>query len=136
MDTATVLAGDLAAVAIAVTLLLALGAWWWRGHQGPAANSGTPEQIASAADRLAEEMMTTWRLEATRRRIVTPAPVTVRWHWASDDLAASRLDVTTPRVPGTGPPSLPYLEASGQLLQSGVVTRSMMRSIPGCPMGG
>ena len=37
VDTATVYAGYLAAVAIAVTLLMAVGAWWWKGRQRAAA---------------------------------------------------------------------------------------------------
>jgi hypothetical protein len=32
VDTATVYAGYLAAVAIAVTLLMAIGGWWWKGR--------------------------------------------------------------------------------------------------------
>jgi hypothetical protein len=76
VDTATVYAGDLAAVAIGVTLLLALGAWWRKGHRGIGSKVSTPTQVAGAANRLGEVMADRWRLEATRRRIVTPAPAT------------------------------------------------------------
>lgn len=123
VDTATVYAGDLAAVAIAVTLLLALGAWWWKGERNTALQASTPSQVTSAADRLAEMVADRWRQEATRRRIITPAPATVRWSWAADDLTAPRQEVTIPPAPGTGPPSLPHLKAPGKLLESGVVTR-------------
>lgn len=123
VDTATVYAGDLAAVAIGVTLLLALGAWWRKGHRGTGSKVSTPTQVAGAANRLGEVMADRWRLEATRRRIVTPAPATVRWRWAAEEVTAPRPEVTTPPAPGAGPPPLPDLGAPGELLESGVVTR-------------
>ena len=123
VDTATVYAGYLAAVAIAVTLLMAVGAWWWKGRRRATARLTTPEQAGAAADRLADLMAARWRLEATARRIVTPAPATVRWRWAADEIAAPRAEVTTPPVPGTGPPLLPNLEEPGEALEAGVVTR-------------
>jgi hypothetical protein len=61
--------------------------------------------------------------EATGRRIVTPAPATVRWRWAADEITAPRAEVTTPPAPGTGPPPLPDLRQPGELLATGVVTR-------------
>ena len=123
VDTATVYAGYLAAVAIAVTLLMAVGAWWWKGRQRAAARVSTPEQAAAAADRLADLLTARWRQEATARRIVTPAPATIRWRWAAEEVAAPRAEVTTPPAPGTGPPPLPDLEEPGELLESGVVAR-------------
>lgn len=123
VDTATVYAGYLAAAAIAVTLLMAVGAWWWKGRQGAAARVSTPEEVAAAADRLADLMTARWRQEATARRIVTPAPATIRWRWAAEEVAAPRAEVTTPPAPGTGPPPLPDLEEPGELLESGVVAR-------------
>jgi hypothetical protein len=123
VDTATVYAGYLAAAAIAVTLLMAVSAWWWKGRQRPAALVSTPEQVAAAADRLADLMAARWRREATARRIITPAPATIRWRWAAEEVAAPRAEITTPPAPGTGPPSLPDLEQPGELLESGVVTR-------------
>ncbi len=123
VDAATVLAGDPAAVAIAVTLLIALGAWWQKGRPGAAVQVSTPSQAAAAADRLAEEMADRWRQEASRRRIVTPAPVTVRWQWAGDEVTAPRQEVTTPPVDGAGPPSLPDLGEPGEVLESGMVAR-------------
>ena len=122
VDTATVYAGYLAPVAIAVTLLMALGAWWWK-RWGAGAQVSTPAQAAAAADRLAEVMAARWRLEATGRRIVTPAPATVRWRWAADEVTAPRLEVATPPAAGTGPPALPDLRGPGEPLGSGVVTR-------------
>lgn len=119
--TATIVAGDLAAVAVAVTLLLAVGAWWQRGRPGGPGRVSTPSQAAAAADRLAEEMADRWRQEAGRRRIVTPAPVKVRWRWAAQ--AAPLQDVTAPPAPGAGPPPLPDLGEPGEMLEAGVVIR-------------
>ena len=122
-ETATVYAGYLAAVAIGITLLMAVGGWWQKSRVGAAVQVSTPVQVAAAADRLAEVMTSRWRLEAAGRRIVTPAPATVRWHWAADEVTALRLEVTTAPAPGTGPPPLPDLGRPGELLNSGVVTR-------------
>jgi hypothetical protein len=122
-DTATVFAGYLAAAGIAITLLVAVGGWWQKGRPAPAGQASAPSQVAAAADRLAEVMADTWRREAAGRRIVTPAPATVRWRWAADAITVPRQEVATPPAAGTGPPSLPGLEEPGELLGSGVVTR-------------
>jgi hypothetical protein len=110
----------LAAAAIAVPLLVSLGGWWWTSRRGPVS---APPEVAAAADRLAQVMTARWRREATGRRIVTPAPATVRWRWATDEVMAPRPEVTMSPAPGTGPSPLPDLEAPGELLGSGVVTR-------------
>lgn len=120
---ATIFAAYLAAVAVAVTLLMAVGAWWQKGRWTAVAQAGTPAQVAAAADQLAEVMANRWRREAIARRIVAPAPATVRWHWAPGELAAPRREVTVPPAPGTGPPSLPGHAGPGELLGSEVVTR-------------
>jgi hypothetical protein len=122
VDAATVYAGYLAGVAVAVTLLLALGAWWWKGTHGAGVQVTASSQVAAAADRLAEVMADRWRREAAGRRIVTPAPATVRWRWAGD-VAAPRPEVTMRPARGTGPPPLPDLGSPGELLGSGVVIR-------------
>jgi hypothetical protein len=123
VDTATVYGADLAAVAIAVPLLLSLGAWWQKSRAGAGTHAGTPAQSAAAADHLAEATAARWRQEATRRRIVTPAPATIRWRWAVGEITAPRPDVITPPAPGTGPPPLPGINEPGELLGSGAVTR-------------
>ena len=123
VDAATVYAGYLAAAAIAVTLLMAIGGWWWKGRQRSAAWVSTPEQVAAAADRLADLMTAKWRQEATARRIITPAPATVRWRWAAEGVAAPRAEVTRLPAPGTGPAPLADFEEPGELLESGVVAR-------------
>src|SRR5215471_2807574 len=119
VNTANVYAGDLAAVAIAVPLLLALGSWWRKGRYGGNTGVSTSSQAAAAANRLAEVTTDRWRREAAARRIVTPAPAAVLWRWAGDELAAPRDEVTGQPVLGTGPRPLPYLvEGTGQLLDS------------------
>jgi hypothetical protein len=120
-DTAALYSSDAAAVGIAVTLLLSLGTWWQK--TGGPRGAGTPAQLGVAAMRLAEATLDRWQEEAVRRRIVTPAPVTVRWHWASAELAAPRPEVAMQPVPGAGPPPLPGGGDVSELLESGVVTR-------------
>jgi hypothetical protein len=78
-ETATVAAAYLTAVAIAITLLMPVGPWWWKGRGGAAAQVRMPGQVRAAADWLAEATGSRWRLEAVGRRIVTPAPATIRW---------------------------------------------------------
>jgi len=123
VNTAIVYGSDLGAVAVAVTLLLSLGAWWQKGRAGAGTQTVTTAQATAAAGRLAEVTAARWRHEAVRRRIVTPVPVTVRWRWAAEQVAAPRWEVTMPPVPGTGPPPLSGAEDLGKLLDSGVVTR-------------
>ena len=123
VNTATVYAGYLAAAAIAVTVLMALGAWWGRGRHQPVSRAGAPEQAAAAADRLASLITDRWRQEATARRIITPAPATVRWRWAAGEVAAPRAEVTRLAAPGGAPLPFPGLDGSAELLESGVVTR-------------
>jgi hypothetical protein len=118
VDSATVVSGDLASAALAVTLLMTLGAWWQKGRT-PAVS--TPSQVAAAADRLAVDMADRWQLEAARRRVSVPAPVSVRWRWSAD--MASRKDVTALPVPGAGVPPLPDPGNRGEVLGSGIVTR-------------
>ena len=123
VDTATVYSGDLAAAGIMVTLLLAIGTWWYKGHRQSAPGVGTREQVAAAAERLAEVMGDRWRREAAIRRIVTPTPAMVRWRWAADEVTASRLDIATPPAPGTGPAPFPDSGEACEVLSMGVVTR-------------
>jgi hypothetical protein len=122
VNTANVLAGYLAAVALGVTLLMALGTWWWKGVRA-APEVGAMAQAAAVADRLAEVVADKWREEAKRRRIITPASATVRWRWAADDISGTRSEVTVPPAPGTGPPPLPDLGKQGELLGTGEVIR-------------
>ena len=122
VDTATVLAGVLAPVAIAVTLLMALGTWWWKGSRA-AAEVGTEALLAEAADKLAYNVRNDWLKEASRRRIGTPVSAKIWWRWAPDDISAPRSEVTASPVPGLGPSPLPDLEKPGELLGSGEVIR-------------
>jgi hypothetical protein len=122
VDTANVVGADLAALAIALPLLNGLVKWWRKGRK-TAEQVNTSVWVCAAADRLADATADRWRSEAARRRIVTPAPATVRWRWAADRFAVQRNDVAVPPVPGTGPFPLPDLSKPGELLASGVVTR-------------
>lgn len=76
VDTATVVAGVAAPVAIAGVPLSWLIRRWWRRRHVPTVS--TADQLAQAADQLAQAVLTTWRQEAADRRITTPAPVRVR----------------------------------------------------------
>jgi hypothetical protein len=122
VDAATIYAADLAAVAIGITLLSGMRAWWAGGGR-PAARAGAPQQVAAAADRLADEVSRRWRREAVARRITTPAPVTVRWHWAIADSPAPSSELTAPGPEGAGPRRLPRTRDQEGLLESGVVSR-------------
>jgi hypothetical protein len=122
VDTATVYSGDLAVVAIAVTLLLAVAGWRWKNGSRRGGISSAA-QVAAAAERLAEVMADRWRREAAIRRITTPAPITVQWQWAAEGVTAPRPDIATAPVPGAGPVPLPDLAGQGGLLDSGVVGR-------------
>jgi hypothetical protein len=122
VDVATVYAADLAAAAVGITLLSGIWAWW-RASRRAATPAGTLAQVTAAADRLADEMSDRWRQEAVARRIVTPAPVSVRWRWAGADSSASRGEVTAPGARGTGPQRLPGTPKAEELLASGVVSR-------------
>ncbi len=122
VDSATVWAGYLAPVAIGLPLLVSLTGWWWKGH--PAAPvAPAPEQIAAAADRVAEVVLDTWRREAKDRQISTPAPARVRWHWA--DVTTPPAELSTPPEAGAGPQPLAENnpDRSRVLLDDGIVTR-------------
>ncbi len=121
--TATIWTGDLGAAAIALPLLTVTVRWWLKNRGSPGVVAGTLAQVTAAADWLAEAAAARWRREAAGRRIVTPAPATVRWRWAATDLTSPRSEVTVPPAPGTGPAPLPDLGRPGELLGSGVVTR-------------
>ena len=123
VDAATVYAGDLAAVAIGITLVTALFGWWFRGRRQDAPGTVTPEQCVAGADRLAILTSAMWRDEAVRRGIITPAPAAVRWRWESGQVADSRSLMTRPPLAGTGPAPFPDPGQPGVLLGSGVVTR-------------
>ena len=123
VDTATVWAGDFGAAAIAVPLLTLIVTWWLKNRGGTAVAAGTLAQVTAAANWLAEAAAARWRREAADRRIVTPAPATVRWRWAADELTAPRQELMVPPVSGAGPVPLPDIGRPGELLGSGVVTR-------------
>jgi hypothetical protein len=116
VNSATVLGAEIAAATLAITVLLPLGAWWQSNCLQQSPQASTPMQVNAAADKLGEETAERWREEAGRRRIVTPAPVMVRWQWVAT--AADRHDVAVASVPGVSPPTLPGSGRLGKLLRS------------------
>ena len=96
-------------------------AWWLRGREAQVAGTSAAQADAAAAW-LAGETAGKWREEAASRRIVTPAPASVRWRWA-DGLSVPSWEMTSLAAPGTAPVAIPGLSGSGELLTTGVVTR-------------
>jgi WD40 repeat protein len=95
-------------------------------RQSELAGYGTLSGPALAADRLAGASHTAWQAEAARRGIATPAPVSVRWHWAAADIAPPRGEVVTAAVRGVAPGVLAGQSdrpPTAVVLESGVVTR-------------
>ena len=100
--------------------------WGWRRRRGPPRTSTAPE-LDAAADLLAVRTLATWSQQLVQRGIQTPAPVRVRWRWATEDIALPRHDLTaSPRLP-TDPRPLPNgaenSSLRGEVLNSGLVTR-------------
>jgi hypothetical protein len=120
-DTATLWGAYLGTAGVAVPLLLAVGSWMTKRREAVRASTGS--QLAAAANGLASATMARWRQEAAARRIITPAPVMVRWRWAADDVGVPPSDVAAPAVPGAGPPPMPAPEPAAELLRSGLVAR-------------
>jgi hypothetical protein len=112
----------IAVVPLAWAALAATVAWWLRGRNAQAVGT-TVTQADAAAAWLARETAGRWRQEATARRIVTPAPASVRWRWAAAGLSVPLRDAAAVPAPGTGPAPLPDLAGPGELLTTGVVTR-------------
>jgi hypothetical protein len=53
----------------------------------------TAEQVQTAVEQLAAEVLRFWEREAKARRITTPVPAAVRWTWARMDVAARAEEV-------------------------------------------
>jgi tetratricopeptide (TPR) repeat protein len=123
VDAATIYGWYLAVVSLAITLLMGVTQWWSKGRHSAVPHVTTAAQIRAAADWLAEASASKWQQEAAARRIITPAPATVRWRWAAEEITTSRAEVSNPPAPGSGPVSLPDLGPAGELLASGVVMR-------------
>jgi hypothetical protein len=108
---------------VAWAVLAAICLWWLRGRHADVERATTPEQAAAAADWLAGETAVRWHQEARARRIVIPAPASVRWRWGPDALTVSPGEAAAAPPHGTGPPPLPDPGRPGEILSSGVVTR-------------
>ena len=129
VNAATVWAAYLGVATLLASLLAYLISWWWKGRRATAA-VGTAVQGIAAANQLAQRMHETWRLEATERRISTPAPAEVCWRRGPREVTPPWAEVNTAPVSGTGPPALPDLRPGGPntdppgvLLDAGIVTR-------------
>ena len=120
VNTATVAAGDVGVLALAATLLTVTISWWRKSSQD-SNTEGTSSRMSAAADRLAEEMIDEWQREARRRRIVTPAPMAVRWRWLTIGMPLE--DASVPPASGSGPPAIPDAGGRSEVFGSGVVTR-------------
>jgi hypothetical protein len=107
--------GALAAVA---AVLIALIALWPRRT---AAQPVTAGQVDAALEYLANEALQYWQMQAKNRQITIPSPASVRWAWASEDVAipAAELQPDLQVVSG----GLVLGEPTGRLLTAGVVTQ-------------
>ena len=111
---------------LAIVAAVAPVVLWARSQRRRAASSSTPAQVEAAASLLADRTSRTWSKELVRRGIEAPAPVRVRWRWASDDVAlrAQELASSPSRSYDPDPlPTGPDEPRGGQLLSSGLVTR-------------
>ena len=75
-----------AVVPLAWAALAGIVTWWLRGRDARAMGT-TGAQADTAVAWLAGEIADRWRHEAAARRIVTPAPASVRWRWAAEELS-------------------------------------------------
>ena len=131
-EPAVVYTGYLTAVAIAVPIVLAVVAWWGKKRAETAEQVGMSTRVTAAADRLANQMAARWRKEAAQRRDLAPAPVTVRWRWADDDITTPCFEVAILPTAGTGPSALRISERREKLLSCGMVYRLRDRCTPSC----
>jgi len=111
-----------AVIPLAWAALAGIVTWWLRGRDARAVGT-TAAQADTALIWLAGETASRWRQEAVTRRIVTPAPASVRWRWATEELSIPVRDAAAMPPPGTGPKPLPTLAGPAELLTTGVVTR-------------
>jgi hypothetical protein len=119
---------------VAGTLLAAVAvvppAMWWAWGQlrrRAAGETSSAAQVEAAADLLAVRTFATWSYQLFQRGIQVPAPIRVRWRWAGDDIAPSRVELVETSQLSTDPQPLHMREsghaANGQVLNSGLVTR-------------
>jgi hypothetical protein len=101
--------------------------WAWKRRSGAAMGTSTRAEVDAAADKLAAQTVETWSQQVVQRGIQSPAPVRVRWQWAAEDVAAPRQDLAAspslPTDPGPLPPDGDDRSGTGQVLNSGLVTR-------------
>lgn len=76
----------LGALAGVASLVVAVVVLWRRGSRD-GAGPLPADQAQMAITYLANETLRYWRTQAKERQITTPSPVSVRWSWASTDVA-------------------------------------------------
>jgi hypothetical protein len=101
--------------------------WAWRRRGGVAEGTSTRAEVDTAADRLAEQTLETWSRQVVQRGIQSPAPVRVRWRWATEDIALPREELAAapafPTDPGPLPSNGDDQPPVGEMLNAGLVTR-------------
>jgi hypothetical protein len=113
--------------AVVVMIVVPVVVWAWSRLRRPVADPAgagvsTPEQVQEAARLLATRMSATWSQQVRIRGIRLPAPVRVRWEWASPQVAMPQEEVNASPAGFTDPPPIPGTGV-GEVLGSGVVTR-------------
>lgn len=78
----------LGSIAGVLSLALAVALLWQRTPTSKTSETGvTSEQLQHAQEYLARETLRSWQEQAKKRGITRPSPVTVKWQWASEDVA-------------------------------------------------
>jgi hypothetical protein len=116
--------GTLVAIA---SIVPPVAVWAWRRRGGVAVGTSTRGEVDAAADRLAAQTLESWSRQVVQRGIQSPAPVRVRWSWASVDVALPRQELAAAPALATDPGPLPSgaddRPGAGQVLNSGLVNR-------------
>lgn len=112
-------AAVLSALAGVAAIMVMVVEPWLRGSRR-GADPPSAAQVQDAVAYLANETLRYWRTQANQRRITTPSPASVRWSWASTEVAVPPQDLQPdlPVVSG----GLVLGESPARLLTAGVVT--------------
>jgi hypothetical protein len=117
VDSANVLSGVLAPVALIGGGFASVWSWWHRG-----ADSGPDAvRLDAAMETLAGQLLVGWRREAAARGITTPFTLDLAWRWADDGDYASVEDVSSDPPAGAGPSRIPGIIPGARLPATGTV---------------